>query len=93
MVTKLVRTWAVTIAFTLGALVACLLINYFGEAIFGIDFSQSIDSRRGTFTFVVLLAALSGAIVDAARLIGCVVWQAEPSFRVEPEKIKRQNLA
>ena len=85
MATKLVRNWAVTIAFSLGAVVASLGFTIFADAGSGVGQSQA--------AMTVVLAMLSGAAVDALRAIGYIVWHTKPSFRIKLHKIMRQHLA
>ena len=87
-------TFAVTIAFAIGAPVL-MLVMFFVADLAG---SPSFKAQGTTGWFVAIayisaFAGFAGVLVDAARLLATLFWRKKIPYRLKLKKVLKQNLA
>jgi hypothetical protein len=88
------RTFAVTIAFAIGAPVLTIMLFGIAELFGGLSgLPQGAATWLEAGVRISVLAAFAGLLVDAARLMARLFWRRKIPYRLKLHKVLKSNLA
>ena len=88
------KTFAVTIAFAVGALLLTLILYSVAQlagVYSGLPSSAAKWSEAGAK--ILVLAGFAGLLVDTSRLLARLLWRKKIPYRLKLHKVLKENLA